>query len=114
MLIWKFIKKSSDISFSYTGDELSYLQTFIQGCMYDLTDLVTAKTVFYALSYIKVQKVYVHPDMISNVTVWKFTNEADELINHFATALQFDISTGDLERMLFSYPIAAMDIIYMV
>ncbi|MFD1036932.1 dihydrolipoyl dehydrogenase family protein [Virgibacillus byunsanensis] len=42
------------------------------------------------------------------------SNEADELINHFATAIQFNLSTKDLKKMLYAYPTAASDISYML
>jgi glutathione reductase (NADPH) len=42
------------------------------------------------------------------------SHEADELINLFATAIQFELSTKDLKKMMFAYPTAASDIGYML
>ena len=42
------------------------------------------------------------------------SNEADELVNHFATAIQLQIDLKQLKRMMFAYPTAASDIIYML
>ncbi|HCZ1372836.1 TPA: NAD(P)/FAD-dependent oxidoreductase, partial [Staphylococcus aureus] len=42
------------------------------------------------------------------------SNEADELINHFATAIRFGISTKELKQMIFAYPTAASDIAHML
>ncbi|AXH99527.1 NAD(P)/FAD-dependent oxidoreductase [Sporosarcina sp. PTS2304] len=39
---------------------------------------------------------------------------ADELINHFALAIRFQIPVNDLKKMPFAYPTAASDISYMV
>lgn len=40
--------------------------------------------------------------------------EADELINHFALAIQFNLTTYDLKQMIFAYPTAASDIASML
>lgn len=40
--------------------------------------------------------------------------EADELINHFATAIQFNLTTHDLKQMIFAYPTAASDLASML
>ncbi|WP_214807396.1 NAD(P)/FAD-dependent oxidoreductase [Exiguobacterium sp. s102] len=42
------------------------------------------------------------------------SHEADELINHFATAIQFNLTTKDLKQMIYAYPTAASDLGYMV
>jgi glutathione reductase (NADPH) len=42
------------------------------------------------------------------------SNEADELINHFATAIHFGTSTKELKQMIYAYPTAASDIAHMV
>lgn len=42
------------------------------------------------------------------------SQEADELINHFATAIQFDLATKDLKQMIYAYPTAASDLGYML
>jgi len=42
------------------------------------------------------------------------SNEAAELVNHFATAIQLQIDVKQLKRMMFAYPTAASDIIYML
>lgn len=42
------------------------------------------------------------------------SHEADELINLFATAIQFELSTKDLKKMMFAYPTSASDIGYML
>lgn len=42
------------------------------------------------------------------------SNEADELINHFATAIEFNITTKQLKKMLFAYPTSASDLGYML
>ncbi len=42
------------------------------------------------------------------------SEEADELINLFATAIQFNLKTSDLKKMNFAYPTAASDLGYML
>ncbi|OJF92215.1 NAD(P)/FAD-dependent oxidoreductase [Alkalibacterium sp. 20] len=42
------------------------------------------------------------------------SHEADELINHFATAIQFDLAVKDLKQMIYAYPTAASDLGYML
>lgn len=42
------------------------------------------------------------------------SEEADELINHFTTAIQFDLTIKDLKKMNFAYPTSASDIGYML
>lgn len=42
------------------------------------------------------------------------SGEADELINHFALAIRFEIPTVELKKMPFAYPTVASDIPYMV
>ncbi|MGE6370902.1 dihydrolipoyl dehydrogenase family protein [Planococcus kocurii] len=42
------------------------------------------------------------------------SEEADELINHFATAIQFKLKTADLKQMIYAYPTAASDLGYML
>ena len=42
------------------------------------------------------------------------SNEADELINHFAMAIRFGISTKELKQMIFAYPTATSDIAHML
>ncbi|MCA0987163.1 dihydrolipoyl dehydrogenase family protein [Guptibacillus algicola] len=42
------------------------------------------------------------------------SNEADELINHFATAIQFKITTKQLKKMIYAYPTSASDIAHML
>ena len=41
-------------------------------------------------------------------------NEADELINHFATAIQLNIEIKEFKKMMYAYPTAASDIVYML
>ena len=40
--------------------------------------------------------------------------EADELINHFATAIQLNITLQEFKKMTYAYPTAASDIVYML
>ncbi|MEI8199941.1 MAG: NAD(P)/FAD-dependent oxidoreductase [Eubacteriales bacterium] len=42
------------------------------------------------------------------------SNEADELVNHFATAIQLQIDLKQLKRIMFAYPTTASDIVYML
>lgn len=42
------------------------------------------------------------------------SNEADELINHFATAIRYQLTTKDLKQMIFAYPTAASDIAHIL
>ncbi|MBP1154884.1 MULTISPECIES: NAD(P)/FAD-dependent oxidoreductase [unclassified Paenibacillus] len=42
------------------------------------------------------------------------SNEADELINHFATAIQFDLTTTDIKKMIYAYPTSASDLSHML
>jgi len=41
-------------------------------------------------------------------------NEADELVNHFATAIKMQIDVKQLKKMMFAYPTTASDIVYML
>ena len=41
-------------------------------------------------------------------------NEADELVNYFAMAMQMQIDVKQLKKMMFAYPTAASDIVYML
>lgn len=42
------------------------------------------------------------------------SEEADELINHFATAIQVGLTTNALKQMIYAYPTAASDIAHML
>ncbi len=42
------------------------------------------------------------------------SHEADDLINHFTTAIQFNLTTNDLKKVIFAYPTAASDLGYML
>ncbi|WP_371018887.1 dihydrolipoyl dehydrogenase family protein [Pseudalkalibacillus sp. JSM 102089] len=42
------------------------------------------------------------------------SGEADELINHFAMAIQFKIPINELKQMIFAYPTSASDIAHML
>ncbi len=42
------------------------------------------------------------------------SDEADVLINHFAIAIKFNLTTTDLKKMIFSYPSPASDLPYLV
>lgn len=42
------------------------------------------------------------------------SGEADELINHFATAIRFKLPIVELKKMVFAYPTVASDISYMI
>ncbi|WCK52961.1 NAD(P)/FAD-dependent oxidoreductase [Aneurinibacillus sp. Ricciae_BoGa-3] len=42
------------------------------------------------------------------------SNEADELINHFAMAIQFNLTTKDIKKMTYAYPTSASDLRYML
>jgi glutathione reductase (NADPH) len=39
---------------------------------------------------------------------------ADELINHFATAIRFKVPANELKKMIYAYPTSASDMIYLV
>ncbi len=59
-------------------------------------------------------KVLIDEDSDQVVGAHLISNEADELINHFATAIRFGISTKELKQMIFAYPTAASDIAHML
>lgn len=42
------------------------------------------------------------------------SNEADELINQFALAMQFKLKTEDIKKTSFGYPSTASDVVYMI
>ena len=42
------------------------------------------------------------------------SGEADELVNHFASALQLHIDVKEFKKMMYAYPTAASDIVYML
>lgn len=42
------------------------------------------------------------------------SNEADELVNYFAMAMQMQIDLKQLKKMMFAYPTTASDIVYML
>ncbi|PTL39074.1 dihydrolipoyl dehydrogenase family protein [Alkalicoccus saliphilus] len=42
------------------------------------------------------------------------SHEADELINHFATAIQFRLPAKEVKKMLYAYPTTASDITYLL
>ncbi|AQQ55403.1 dihydrolipoyl dehydrogenase family protein [Planococcus lenghuensis] len=77
----------------------------------ELTDWFTYKRTRQPVAY---AKILIDQEKDRIVGAHLLGHEADELINHFATAIQFDIPTGDLKRMLFAYPTAASDITYML
>lgn len=59
-------------------------------------------------------KVLIDKDDDRIVGAHLMSEEADELINHFATAIRFGISTKELKQMTFAYPTAASDIAHML
>lgn len=59
-------------------------------------------------------KVLIDEDHDQIVGAHLISNEADELINHFATAIRFGISTKELKQMIFAYPTVASDIAHML
>ncbi|WP_372869137.1 dihydrolipoyl dehydrogenase family protein [Planomicrobium okeanokoites] len=59
-------------------------------------------------------KVIIDEDTDKILGAHLISHEADELINHFATAIQFDLTTKDLKQMIYAYPTAASDLGYML
>lgn len=59
-------------------------------------------------------KVFIDQDEDRIVGAHLMSEEADELINHFATAIHFGLSTKELKQMIYAYPTSASDIAYML
>lgn len=59
-------------------------------------------------------KVIIDEDTEQILGAHLISEEADELINHFATAIQFNLTTQDLKQVIYAYPTAASDLAYML
>ncbi|TFB12990.1 NAD(P)/FAD-dependent oxidoreductase [Filobacillus milosensis] len=59
-------------------------------------------------------KLLIDEDNDQIVGAHLISDVADELINHFATAIRFKITTKELKKMLFAYPTTASDIVHML
>ncbi|MCA0983405.1 NAD(P)/FAD-dependent oxidoreductase [Halobacillus yeomjeoni] len=59
-------------------------------------------------------KILIDEELDQIVGAHLISNEADELINHFATAIRFNIPIKELKKTLFAYPTAASDIGHML
>lgn len=59
-------------------------------------------------------KIIIDEDSDQILGAHLLSEEADELINHFATAIQFKLTTRDLKQMIYAYPTAASDLSYML
>ena len=59
-------------------------------------------------------KVIIEEDSSRLLGAHLISQEADELINHFATAIQFNLTVQDLKQMIYAYPTAASDLGYML
>lgn len=59
-------------------------------------------------------KVIIDEDSSHLLGAHLISQEADELINHFATAIQFNLTVQDLKQMIYAYPTAASDLGYML
>lgn len=59
-------------------------------------------------------KVLIDKDQDQIVGAHLISEEADELINHLATAIRFGISPKELKQVIYAYPTAASDIAYMI
>lgn len=59
-------------------------------------------------------KILVDQDEDRVVGAHLISEEADELINHFTTAIRFGISTKELKQTIYAYPTAASDIAHML
>lgn len=59
-------------------------------------------------------KVIIDKDTKQVIGAHLLSNEADELINHFAMAIQFNLTTLDIKTMNFAYPTTATDLPYML
>jgi glutathione reductase (NADPH) len=59
-------------------------------------------------------KVIIDKDTDKILGAHLISEHADELINHFAIAIQFELSTKDLKKMTFAYPTAASDLGHML
>ncbi|GAA3720707.1 NAD(P)/FAD-dependent oxidoreductase [Salinicoccus jeotgali] len=55
-------------------------------------------------------KIIIDEDSDQVLGAHLLSREADELINHFATAIQFKLKTEDLKQMTYAYPTAASDL----
>ncbi|SDX73553.1 MULTISPECIES: dihydrolipoyl dehydrogenase family protein [Bacillaceae] len=59
-------------------------------------------------------KILVDNDKDQVVGAHLISEEADELINHFATAIRFGIPPKEMKQMMYAYPTAASDIAHML
>ncbi len=77
----------------------------------DMSDWYTYKRTndSYAMAKIIIDK---ETDLILGAHI--MGSYADELINHFALAMQYSISAKELKRMIYAYPSATSDIGYML
>ncbi|MFC3418676.1 dihydrolipoyl dehydrogenase family protein [Salinicoccus hispanicus] len=55
-------------------------------------------------------KIIIDEDKDQVLGAHLLSREADELINHFATAIQFKLKTEDLKQMIYAYPTASSDL----
>ncbi|WP_020006676.1 dihydrolipoyl dehydrogenase family protein [Salinicoccus albus] len=77
----------------------------------DTTKWFTYKRTNQAVAFVK---ILIDEENDQIIGAHLLSHEADELINIFATAIQFELSTKDLKKMMFAYPTAASDIGYML
>ena len=77
----------------------------------DTTKWFTYKRTNQAVAF---TKIIINRENDQVIGAHLLSHEADELINLFATAIQFELSTKNLKKMMFAYPTAASDIGYML
>jgi glutathione reductase (NADPH) len=59
-------------------------------------------------------KLLIDQDKDQIVGAHFLSEEADELVNHFTTAIQFGIPPKQFKQVIFAYPTAASDIAHML
>ncbi|MFZ3579039.1 dihydrolipoyl dehydrogenase family protein [Virgibacillus sp. DJP39] len=77
----------------------------------DTTKWFTYKRTNQAVAF---AKIIINKENDQVIGAHLLSHEADELINLFATAIQFELTTKNLKKMIFAYPTAASDIGYML
>ncbi|WP_407270909.1 dihydrolipoyl dehydrogenase family protein [Radiobacillus sp. PE A8.2] len=85
-----------------------------KGLSYTVNSIDTTEWFTYSRTNqpVSFAKVLIHKKTDQIIGAHLLSNQADELINHFATAIQFNLTTSDLKKMLFAYPTTASDIVH--
>ena len=69
---------------------------------------------FYSSVRMDIRRIGAIKDKDQIVGAHFLSEEADELVNHFTTAIQFGIPPKQFKQVIFAYPTAASDIAHML